>query len=170
MNTRYAAAPLYVDSFALCEWLLGHFGDDPRCLPTALCQSALALFSSVTLALKGRRRDEHLEEADEHLIRLRAQLRLAHAVNVLVERVVVLRKAVGVLEGAPGLLSVALLLSFVSCEANHEYLYGGSGIYGSRIYGGSRIYPGGWGRRTIVRRTITPGVTTWHNEEESKSE
>ena len=85
MNNRYAAAPLYVDSFALCEWLLGHFGDDPRCLPTALCQSALALFSSVTLALKGRRRDEHLEEADEHLIRLRAQLRLAHAVNVLSE-------------------------------------------------------------------------------------
>lgn len=79
-------APLYVDAFALCEWLLGRFGDDPRVLPQALCRSALALLDAVTLALKGRRRDEHVEAADEHLIILRTQLRLAEAAGYLDER------------------------------------------------------------------------------------
>ena len=81
----YAAAPLYVDAFTLCEWLLGHFGDDSRVLPQALCRCALTLFEAVTLALKGRRREAHVEIADEHLIRLRAQLRLAQAMRYLSE-------------------------------------------------------------------------------------
>ncbi len=85
MSGRHTAAPLYVDSFALCEWLLGHFGEDSRCLPQALCQSALALFAAITLALKGRRREEQIENADEQLIRLRAQLRLARALDLLSE-------------------------------------------------------------------------------------
>lgn len=85
MTTSYAAAPLYVDSFALCEWLLGHFGDDKRVLPRALCQCALRLFEAITLALKGRRREEHVEIADEQLIRLRAQLRLAQAMSYLTQ-------------------------------------------------------------------------------------
>lgn len=79
-------APLYVDTFALCEWLLGHFGNDSRVLPKALCDCALALLEALTLALKGRRRDEHLEVADERLIWLRSQLRLAQALGYLDQR------------------------------------------------------------------------------------
>jgi len=85
MKLRNQVAPLYVDSFALCEWLLGHFGDDPRVLPRALCQSALALLAAITLGLKGRRREENAEIADEQLIRLRGQLRMAHALRYLSE-------------------------------------------------------------------------------------
>jgi hypothetical protein len=78
-------APLYTDAFALCEWLLGRFGDDQRALPHQLCVSGLALMEAVTLALKGRRRDENLESADEQLIALRTQLRLAGAAGYLSE-------------------------------------------------------------------------------------
>lgn len=86
MNPRPpAVAPLYVDAFALCEWLLAHFGDDARVLPRALCQTALALFEAITLGLKGRHREEQVETADEHLIRLRGQLRMAHALGYLSE-------------------------------------------------------------------------------------
>ncbi len=85
MRADQGPAPLYVDAFALCEWLLGHFGDDPRILPRTLCSSALALLEAVTLALKRRRRAEQLEVADERLIALRTQLRLAAAVGSLNE-------------------------------------------------------------------------------------
>ncbi len=85
MKASYTAAPLYVDAFALCEWLLARFGDESRVLPQALCACALSLFEAITLALKGRRREEQVEIADEQLIRLRAQLRLACTLGHLSE-------------------------------------------------------------------------------------
>ncbi len=85
MSARRGPAPLYVDAFALGEWLLGHFGDDPRVLPRALCEDSLALLEAVTLALKGRRRDELVEVADERLITLRTRLRLAGSAGYIEE-------------------------------------------------------------------------------------
>ncbi len=85
MSRNRGPAPLYVDTFALCEWLLGRFGKDTRVLPSAICQHALALLDAVTLALKGRRRDEQVEIADERLIGLRTQLRLAASTGYLSE-------------------------------------------------------------------------------------
>lgn len=85
MSESRAPAPLYVDAFGLCEWLLGHFGDDARILPRAISQCGLALLEAITLALKGHQRDEQLERADECLIRLRTQLRLAGAMGYLSE-------------------------------------------------------------------------------------
>ena len=79
-------APVYVDTLALCQWLLQHFGDDRRALPRTLCDCALALLEAVTLALKGRRREEHLDLADERLICLRTHLRLAESLGYLDQR------------------------------------------------------------------------------------
>jgi hypothetical protein len=76
-------APLFVDAFDLCEWLLGRFGDDNRILPRRLCGHALQLLEVLTLALKGRRREEHLQIADERLILVRIHLRLAAAAAYL---------------------------------------------------------------------------------------
>jgi hypothetical protein len=45
----------------------------------------LALLEAVTLALQGRRRDEQVERADEELLTLRTQLRLAAAVGCLTD-------------------------------------------------------------------------------------
>ncbi len=85
MSRQRGPAPLYVDTFALCEWLLGRFGEDARALPRAICEGGLALLDAVTLALKGRRRDEQVEIADERLISLRTRLRLAAAAGYLSE-------------------------------------------------------------------------------------
>ena len=82
-------APLFTDAFALCEWLFGHFGDDYRVLPQALCARSLALLEAVTMALKDRQRHDQLDMADEQLIHLRTQLRLAAALNYLSEKQVV---------------------------------------------------------------------------------
>lgn len=70
-------APLFVDAFALCEWLLLRLGSDERVLARALCSTALRLLEELTLALKNRDRDAHVEGADERLITLRVQVRLA---------------------------------------------------------------------------------------------
>jgi len=70
-------APLYVDTFDLCAWLLDRFDGDSGSLNAKICQCALDLLGAVTLALKGRRRDEQLDNADELLITLRTYLRLA---------------------------------------------------------------------------------------------
>jgi hypothetical protein len=76
-------APLYVDTFDLCLWLIKQFGSNTEILPHRICCCSLDLLQAVTLALKGRRRDEHLEIADEQLITLRAQIRLANACDYL---------------------------------------------------------------------------------------
>ena len=85
MSRETSPAPLYTDAFSLCEWLLGRFGEDPRLLPQSLCSNGLALLEAVTLALKGRRREDQIDVADERLISLRTQIRLAAAVGCLTE-------------------------------------------------------------------------------------
>lgn len=78
-------APLFVDTFALCEWLLQRLDQQTGALPQAVCNNALHLLEAVTLALKNRLRAERLDEADERLIVLRVQLRLAGAVGLLAD-------------------------------------------------------------------------------------
>jgi hypothetical protein len=80
-----APAPLFVDTFSLCEWLLQHLDQKPGTLPRALCDNALQLLEVVALALKNRRREARLDEADERLIVLRTQLRLAGATRLLTD-------------------------------------------------------------------------------------
>jgi hypothetical protein len=72
-------APLYTDSFALCDWVLQHFGDGEDVLSRDLGETALRLLKAVVLALKMPRPEEYIEAADQHLILLRTCLRLAHA-------------------------------------------------------------------------------------------
>jgi Mor family transcriptional regulator len=78
-------APLFVDTFSLCQWLLQHLDREPSVLSRNLCETALQLLEAVTLALKGRLREERIEAADERLITLRMQLRLAGATGLLSE-------------------------------------------------------------------------------------
>jgi hypothetical protein len=82
---RRDPAPLFVDAFSLAEWLLGRVGVDDRALPRSIAAHALAILSAIVLALRGRRRDEQLDDADEHLLVLRTELRLAVALGVLTE-------------------------------------------------------------------------------------
>jgi len=70
--------PLYRDSFALCDWVLQHFGDAGDALGRGLAETALSLLKAIVLALKAPHPDEYIETADEHLIVLRTWLRLAH--------------------------------------------------------------------------------------------
>lgn len=76
-------APVYVDTFDLCRWLLERFRDSRDPLPRRICRDAIELLRAVTLALSGRRREAHLEAADERLIALRTELRLAGACGYL---------------------------------------------------------------------------------------
>ncbi len=78
-------APLFTDAFSLCEWLLQQLDRESSVLARALCDSGLQLLAAVVLALKGRQREERLAEADECLLRLRMQLRLAGAIGLLGE-------------------------------------------------------------------------------------
>jgi hypothetical protein len=82
---RRDPAPLFVDALALAEWLLGRLGADDRTLARSICTHALVLLSSIVLALRGRRRDEQLDNADEQLLVLRTELRLAVALALLTE-------------------------------------------------------------------------------------
>lgn len=70
-------APIFTDTFALCEWLLRHLDREPSVLARTLCDNALTLLELITFALKDRLRDERLAEADDRLTALRLQLRLA---------------------------------------------------------------------------------------------
>lgn len=79
-------APLFVHSFDLAVWVLGHFAERSDTLSKELCAHTLALLDQVTLALQGRERDLHLEEADATLVRVRLRLRLAEALGYLDER------------------------------------------------------------------------------------
>jgi hypothetical protein len=78
-------APIFTDTFSLCEWLLRHLDRESGVLSRTLCDNALKLLEALTLALKDRLRDERLEEADERLIALRMQLRLAGAIGLFDE-------------------------------------------------------------------------------------
>jgi hypothetical protein len=70
--------PLYRDGFALCDWLLQHFGEAGDALGRGLAETGLALLKAIVLALKAPQPDDYIEMADEHLIVLRTWLRLAH--------------------------------------------------------------------------------------------
>lgn len=75
MSRRFA--PLYTDAFHLCAWIQQRMADKGEVLPNRLCASALDLLGAVTLALNGRGREEQIEYADDCLILLRTQIRLA---------------------------------------------------------------------------------------------
>ncbi len=79
-------APLFRDTFALCEWIQARLQNRPQPLARALCGNALRLLEAVTLALKKREREDRIEEADERLIALRLQLRLAARLGLLEDR------------------------------------------------------------------------------------
>jgi hypothetical protein len=86
MANAFNRAPIFTDTFALCQWLLHHFDREPSILARRLCDNALVLLEVVTLALRDRLRDERLEEADERLIALRLHLRLAGETGLLNEQ------------------------------------------------------------------------------------
>ncbi len=79
------AAPLYVDASRLCAWILQGLGKREEVLARRLCSTALELLEHLTLALKNRGREERIDGADEDLIVLRLQLRLAGTVDLLSE-------------------------------------------------------------------------------------
>lgn len=79
----YEPAPLLVDTMQFATWLDGRFGADSRVLARSLCQRVLTLLDAVVLALKDRDRDERLAAADEALVCLRVQLRLAATCGLL---------------------------------------------------------------------------------------
>ncbi len=80
-----APAPIFADTFSFCEWLLNHLDRDSSALARHLCDNALHLLNTITLALRNRLREERLDEADEHLLALRVQLRLAGAIGLFSE-------------------------------------------------------------------------------------
>ncbi len=80
------AAPLYVDTSRLCAWLLERLGGCEDVLARRLCSTALDLLEHLTLALKNRGREERIDGADEDLIVLRVELRLAGNLDLLTER------------------------------------------------------------------------------------
>lgn len=79
-------APLYTDTLALCEWMLGRLSSNAEPLARSLCYRVLTLHEAVLLALKDRRREERIDQADEELVLLRAELRLAAVLGYLEER------------------------------------------------------------------------------------
>jgi len=79
-------APIYTDTFALCEWLFNHLDNEPGILARTLCHNALKLLEVIALALKDRERNERVDEADDRLLTLRLQLRLAGATGLLDEQ------------------------------------------------------------------------------------
>ncbi len=79
------AAPLYVDASRLCAWVLERLGARDDVLARRLCATALDLLEHLTLALKNRGREERIDGADEDLIVLRLELRLAGTVGLLSE-------------------------------------------------------------------------------------
>ena len=79
-------APIFPDTFSLCEWLLHHLHREPGVLSQTLCDNALKLLEAITFALKDRWRQERLEEADDRLLALRLQLRLAGSIGLFDEQ------------------------------------------------------------------------------------
>lgn len=84
-SARKPPAPVFVDTFALCEWILGRLGDDGRVLARSICRTALHLLDQVALALRQADPEALVEDADDRLVSLRVQIRLAASTNVLAE-------------------------------------------------------------------------------------
>jgi hypothetical protein len=66
--------------------LLERFGGRNEVLARRLCTTSLELLEELTLALKDRDREARIEGADEMLVILRVQLRLAASTGLLEER------------------------------------------------------------------------------------
>lgn len=45
-------APIFTDTFSLCEWLLRHLDREPSVLARTICTTALTFLEVITLALK----------------------------------------------------------------------------------------------------------------------
>ena len=86
MASKPSPAPLFVDAFSLCEWLNGRLTQNRDALSGRLLHHALDLLEDITLALKDYHREQRLEQADERLVVLRVELRLAAACGLLEER------------------------------------------------------------------------------------
>jgi hypothetical protein len=54
-------APIFIDTFALCELLLQHLDREQGVLARTICNTAVQLLEVITFALKDRRRDERLD-------------------------------------------------------------------------------------------------------------
>lgn len=78
-------APIFTDAFDLGTWLAQRLGPDAHPIALATFEDARRLLLAITLALKGRRRDDNIDEADERLIMLRVGLRLMAAAGLLEE-------------------------------------------------------------------------------------
>ncbi len=78
-------APLFRESFIFADWLLQHFGERQQVLAQSLCKRALEFCELITLALKDFDRLSRAQRADEVLILLRLQLRLAAQGQLLSE-------------------------------------------------------------------------------------
>ncbi|WP_428262358.1 four helix bundle protein [Haliangium sp.] len=79
-------APLYRDALALCEWTLARLSKIDEPLPHTLCRRVIDLHEAVLMALKGRHRDAHIERADDVLMLVRAELRIAAMLGYLEDR------------------------------------------------------------------------------------
>ena len=82
MSDARREAPLFVQAFDFAAWVATNL-DPARPLAESLHRDSLALLDHVVLALKGRDRDLHLEEADDVLVVLRVRLRLAEKVGLI---------------------------------------------------------------------------------------
>ena len=82
---RAASAPIFSDCFTLTDWLLDRLDRTSSVLAHTLCRNALTLLDHVLLALKNIDRQHHIDSANQLLIRLRIQLRLAASIDLLSE-------------------------------------------------------------------------------------
>lgn len=64
-----APAPVFVDAFALCEWLQGRLGDDGRVLARTILRNALLILEGVALALRRSDPAMLVDDADDRLTR-----------------------------------------------------------------------------------------------------
>jgi hypothetical protein len=76
-------APIFVEAFDFAAWIQRLLGPSPQPLARAIAGHALALVEAVALALKQNSRRERLTQADELLVRLRIELRLAGEIGLL---------------------------------------------------------------------------------------
>ncbi|MBX2812050.1 MAG: hypothetical protein KTR25_09570 [Myxococcales bacterium] len=82
MKTYANEAPIFVDSFALAEWLLGRVQESCHPLAPGITEAAVELIELVALALSGQDKIRRLQAMDELLVRLRMRIRLATATGL----------------------------------------------------------------------------------------
>ncbi len=89
MSWRHA--PLYIEAHDLAAWIVGRTAtwqeDGGECLAPRIASAACDLLDAVALALTfPSRRAHHLERADEAIVVLRTELRLAKQLGLLAAR------------------------------------------------------------------------------------